>query len=325
MLLSAIQPSNNLHIGNYIGAIDQWLSIEEKTKLFCIADLHSLTVNKPLSVTRKQIIEETIALYLACGLDKPNNYIFVQSQVPEHLELYWLLLCNTPINWLNTNQYLDKVSKLEQESIAIEAGLLNYPVLMASDILLYQTNKVPVGEDQIEHIELCRDIAKRFNNKYGHTFNLPEAVIKAKGNRIMSLVDGTRKMSKSDNDSSRINLLDSPSIIRKKISKCKTDFYMGLVFDSNRPECSNLLTIYMVINSLSKEEVEAQCSNLSWSSFKTLLAESLINYLEPIQSRYKEVVEDKSYIKETLAKGTSFCRSIASKTLDKARNNLLST
>jgi len=322
-VLSGVQPTGNYHLGNYLGAIRNWVEgqSEYENYLF-VADLHAITVpHDP-----KQLAADTytlVALYLACGLDLTHSTIFVQSHVSAHSELTWLLNCITPLNWLQDMiQFKEKAVKQGEN---VSAGLLDYPVLMASDILLYQADKVPVGEDQKQHLELTRDIAARLNHQFGKpeqpVLKLPDPLIPKQGARVMSLADGTRKMSKSDpSDLSRINLLDSPEQIQYKIKRCKTDPIRGLTFDDpERPECNNLLTLYTLLAGKTKEDVAVECQDMGWGQFKPLLADTIIEALKPIQEKYQAVTEDKSYLESVLRDGAEKARAIANQTLSQVK------
>ncbi|MEA5506487.1 tryptophan--tRNA ligase [Halotia wernerae UHCC 0503] len=318
-VLSGVQPTGNLHLGNYFGAIGNWVKgqSEYENYLF-VADLHAITA--PHDPTKLASDTYTLAaLYLACGLDLKHSTIFVQSHVSAHSELTWLLNCITPLNWLQDMiQFKEKAVK-QGENVSV--GLLDYPVLMTSDILLYQADKVPVGEDQKQHLELTRDIAARFNHLFAKSdqpvLKLPDPLIRKEGARVMSLADGTRKMSKSDpSDLSRINLLDSPEQIQYKIKRCKTDPIRGLTFDDpERPECNNLLTLYMLFAGKSKEEVAAECQNMGWGQFKPLLMETMIAALQPIQAQYQAITADKGYLDSVLRDGRVKAQAIANQTL----------
>ncbi|MBH8553456.1 tryptophan--tRNA ligase [Nostocaceae cyanobacterium CENA357] len=318
-VLSGVQPTGNLHLGNYFGAIGNWVKgqSEYENYLF-VADLHAITA--PHDPTKLASDTYTLAaLYLACGLDLQHSTIFVQSHVSAHSELTWLLNCITPLNWLEDMiQFKEKAVK-QGENVSV--GLLDYPVLMTSDILLYQADKVPVGEDQKQHLELTRDIAARFNHLFAKpdqpVLKLPDPLIRKEGARVMSLADGTRKMSKSDpSDLSRINLLDSPEQIQYKIKRCKTDPIRGLTFDDpERPECNNLLTLYMLFAGKSKEEVAAECQDMGWGQFKPLLMETTIAALQPIQEKYQAITEDKGYLDSVLRDGREKAQAIANQTL----------
>ncbi|MBD1897386.1 tryptophan--tRNA ligase [Coleofasciculus sp. FACHB-129] len=317
-VLSGVQPTGNLHLGNYLGAIRNWVEGQSQYEnFFCVVDLHAITAPHDAS-TLAENTYKIAALYLACGIDLEDSSIFVQSHIPAHSELTWLLNCITPLNWLEDMiQFKEKALKQGEN---VNTGLLDYPVLMAADILLYQADKVPVGEDQKQHLELTRDIANRFNYQFCRekpVLKLPEPLIRTEGARVMSLTDGTRKMSKSDpSDMSRINLLDTPEQIQNKIKRCKTDSVRGLTFnDSERPEARNLLTLYMVLSSKTKEEVAAECQDMGWGQFKPLLTETTINALKPIQEKYQAVMDDKGYLESVLRDGRQKAEAIASVTL----------
>ncbi|OKH32818.1 tryptophan--tRNA ligase [[Phormidium ambiguum] IAM M-71] len=317
-VLSGVQPTGNLHLGNYLGAIRNWVEGQsEYDNFFCVVDLHAITVpHDPATLAENTY--KIAALYLACGIDLSYSSIFVQSHLPAHSELTWLLNCITPLNWLQDMiQFKEKAVKQGEN---VNAGLLDYPVLMAADILLYQADKVPVGEDQKQHLELTRDIAVRFNHLFGNgkkVLKLPNPLIRAEGARVMSLTDGTKKMSKSDpSEMSRINLLDSPEEIQKKIKRCKTDPVRGLSFDDpERPESRNLLTLYMLLSGKKKEEVAAECADMGWGQFKPLLTETTINALKPIQDKYNAVMNEKGYLESVLREGKEKAGAIANQTL----------
>ena len=317
-VLSGVQPTGNLHLGNYLGAIRNWVQGQSQYEnFFCVVDLHAITVpHNPATLASDTYT--IAALYLACGIDLQYSSIFVQSHVSAHSELTWLLNCITPLNWLEDMiQFKEKAVKQAEN---VNTGLLDYPVLMAADILLYQADKVPVGEDQKQHLELTRDIAARFNHQFSpkqRVLKLPEPLIRAEGARVMSLTDGTRKMSKSDpSDMSRINLLDSPEAIAKKIKRCKTDLVRGLTFDDpQRPECNNLLTLYMLLSGKTKEEVITECQDMGWGQFKPLLTETTIAALKQIQEKYQAVMDDKGYLESVLRQGRERAEAIANQTL----------
>ncbi len=317
-VLSGIQPTGNLHLGNYLGSIRNWVEHQHNYEnYFCVVDLHAITApHDPATLAANSYT--IAALYLACGISVEHASIFIQSHVPAHSELAWLLNCITPLNWLQDMiQFKEKAIKQGEN---VNVGLLDYPVLMAADILLYQADKVPVGEDQKQHLELTRDIAARFNHQFGKkkpVFKLPDPLIQTDGARVMSLTDGTRKMSKSDpSDLSRINLLDPPDLIQKKIKKCKTDLERGLNFEAiDRPECRNLMTLYMLMSGKPKDAVAAECQDLGWGQFKPLLAEATIEHLRPIQAKYQEVMADKTYLESVLRDGQQQAATIANQTL----------
>ncbi|MGJ3253617.1 MAG: tryptophan--tRNA ligase [Elainellaceae cyanobacterium] len=325
-VLSGIQPTGNLHLGNYLGAIRNWVDGQSQYEnFFCVVDLHAITVPHDPQ-TLAQDTYTIAALYLACGIDLDYANIFVQSHVSAHSELAWLLTCITPLNWLQDMvQFKEKALKQGEN---VGAGLLNYPVLMAADILLYDADKVPVGEDQKQHLELTRDIAARLNYQFGSTdvpvLKLPDPLIRKEGARVMSLTDGTRKMSKSDpSELSRINLLDPPETIQKKFKRCKTDSVRGLEFDNpERPECNNLLALYMLLSNQTKEAVEAECSDMGWGQFKPLLADAAVEALKPIQNKYNDIMSDKGYLESVLRDGRKQAEAIATQTLARVKDAL---
>jgi tryptophanyl-tRNA synthetase len=318
-VLSGVQPTGNLHLGNYLGAIRNWVNGQSQYEnFFCVVDLHAITAPyDPATLAANTY--KIAALYLACGIDLEYSSIFVQSHIPAHSELTWLFNCITPINWLT--DMIQFKEKAVRQGENVNTGLLDYPVLMAADILLYDADVVPVGEDQKQHLELTRDIAVRVNHQFGNpktpVLKLPEPLIRKEGARVMSLTDGTKKMSKSDpSDLSRINLLDSPEEITKKIKRCKTDPIKGLEFDNpERPECNNLLTLYMLLSGKTKEEVAAQCQDMGWGQFKPLLTETMIEALKPVQQKYQAVMEDKGYLESVLREGREKAGAIANATL----------
>ncbi len=307
VLLSGIQPSGNLMIGNYIGAIRNWASLQEEYDcLFVLVDLHAITVRQdPEDLLRR--CYEFIALYLACGLDPVKNTIFVQSHVPAHAELAWILNCYTQIGELNRmTQFKDKAKKHEGN---VNVGLFDYPVLMAADILLYGADLVPVGEDQKQHLELTRDVAIRFNNLYGDVLTVPEPYIPEVGARIMSLQDPTAKMSKSDaNASNYVALLDQPDLIRKKIKRAVTDSGREVRYDESRPGISNLMSINSCITGRSFAELERDYEGKGYGDFKADLAEIVVEFLQPIQERYRDILADEGRLAALLRDGAERAR-----------------
>lgn len=326
-VLSGVQPTGRLTLGNYLGAIKNWVGLQgEYETFYCVVDLHAVTAPHD----KKKLADETLsaaAVYLASGVDPEQSRIFVQSHVKAHSELCWLLNTQTPMNWLERMiQYKEKAVK-QGDNVGV--GLFDYPVLMAADILLYQAGKVPVGEDQRQHLELTRDIARRFNDLYAKKarrddkpFREPEALIVKEGARIMSLQDGRSKMSKSDsNDNSRINLLDPPDLIMKKIKKCKTDSGFERIEwnHPDRPEATNLLNMYSLTSGKSKEEVLSEVEGMQWGQFKPLLGEAVVEHLRPLQATYGELMNDKLYLKEVLRTGAKEAAFVADETLAKAQ------
>ncbi|EOA27224.1 hypothetical protein CARUB_v10023333mg [Capsella rubella] len=315
-VVSGVQPTGSIHLGNYLGAIKNWVALQDTYEtLFFIVDLHAITLPYDAQQLGKAT-RDTAALYLACGIDASKASVFVQSHVSAHSELMWRLCASTPIGWLQKMiQFKEKSRKEGGENAS--AALLIYPDLMAADILLYQADFVPVGEDQKQHLELAREIAQRMNNLYGgrkwkklggrggSLFKIPEPLIPQAGARVMSLTDGLSKMSKSaPSDQSRINLLDSKDLIADKIKRCKTDSFAGLEFDNaERPECNNLLSVYQIVSGKTKEKVKEECKDLSWGTFKPLLADALIEHLSPIQARYQEIIAEPEYLDKVLSEG----------------------
>lgn len=325
-VLSGIQTTGNLHLGNYLGAIRNWVEIQQDyDNYFFFADLHAITVPHDPKVLAENTFR-LAAVYLACGIDLECSTIFVQSHVSAHSELTWLFNCITPLNWLERMiQFKEKAVK-QGENVSV--GLLDYPVLMAADILLYDADVVPVGEDQKQHLELTRDIAVRVNDKFGKkkqpVLKVPESMIRQEGARVMSLTDGTKKMSKSDpSELSRIDLLDPPDAIKRKIKKCKTDPIKGLTFDDpKRPECHNLLSLYQILSNQTKAEVAAECQDMGWGQFKPLLTETTIEALKPIQDKYSELMDNRDYLDSVLRDGAEKAGAVANQTLTRVKNAL---
>jgi tryptophanyl-tRNA synthetase len=317
-IFSGIQPSGTITLGNYIGALTQFIELQnEYNCYFCIVDQHAITVPQDRLVLRKNI-RSLAALYLAVGIDPEKVTLFIQSEVPAHAQAGWMLQCVAYIGELERmTQFKDKSTGKE----AVVAGLLTYPPLMAADILLYSTNLVPVGEDQKQHLELTRDLAERFNKKYNDIFTIPEVRIPTVGARIMSLQDPTKKMSKSDpNQKAFISLLDDPKQIEKKIKSAVTDSEGIVKFDKeNRPGISNLISIYSIISKKTISEIEEQYDGKGYGVFKADLAQVLIEEFEPIQKRYHELMES-TYLDEVLDKGADKANFVANKMLRKMEN-----
>ena len=327
-VLSGVQPTGALHLGNWLGAIRNWVDLQESHEtFFCVVDLHAITVpHDP-----KRLAEDTLttaALYLACGIDPQRATVFVQSQVSAHSELCWLLNCVTPLNWLERMiQFKEKALK---QGDNVSVGLLDYPVLMAADILLYDADRVPVGEDQKQHLELARDIAQqRINARYAPDpehpiLKVPEPLILKEGARVMSLTDGSAKMSKSDpNEGSRITLLDPPELITRKIKRAKTDPVMGLEFGNpERPEADNLLGLYALLSGVGRERAAAECASMGWGGFKPLLAEATVEALRPVQQRYAELRSDPASLEAVLRDGRERAAAVAEATLQRVRSAL---
>lgn len=316
---SGIQPTGDIHIGNYLAAVRHWAAMQDSyDNIFCIVDLHAITVPQDPKVLKAKI-REVSGLLFAAGIDPQRSIVFTQSHISAHSELAWLLNCFIPMGWLQRmTQFKDKAQN-EQVSV----GLFDYPALMAADILLYNTDVVPVGEDQKQHVELTRDTAQRFNSIYGETFKLPEPLIPDVGARIMGLDDPTNKMSKSeDNPGHAINLLDPPNTIRAKIMKATTDSLRDIRFDENRPGINNLLTIYRLFTSRANEEIESEFEGKGYGDFKKALAEVVIEGLRPLQDRYRELSAEPGLIDSLLAEGAAKARPLAEKTMAEVKSRI---
>lgn len=313
VVFSGIQPSGTLHIGNYLGAIKQWVELQtDHTAYYCIVDLHAITVPYEARSLPDYILNAT-ALYLAAGLDPEKNVIFVQSHVSAHAELAWLLATQTPFGELSRmTQFKDKSAKQNEQTTL---GLFAYPVLMAADILLYQTQIVPVGEDQTQHVELARDIAQRFNNKFGQTFVAPKAQVNKNTARIMSLSDPTKKMSKSDTPKSYVAILDESESVRQKIMGAVTETEPVISFAQSGPAVKNLLTIYQAFSEQEPAGIEEQFTGKGYKEFKEALAELVIEKLKPLQRRYKEARDDEEKLRRILNNGAERASLAANKTL----------
>lgn len=324
-IFSGVAPSGTIHIGNYLGAIKNWVKLQDEYRsIFCIVDLHALTTPQDPEKLRRKILEVAM-LYLAAGIDPKKSIIFIQSHVSSHAELSWILNTLTPLGELERmTQYKDKRQATSDKKHGAMAGLLNYPTLMAADILLYQTNKVPVGEDQKQHIELARSLAERFNNRFGQTFTIPEALIEKSGARIMGLDDPSKKMSKSaQNPENYIALLDSPDDIHKKIKIAVTDSGKEIVFDpKNKPAISNLLQIFGLFTGASTNELEKKYSGQGYAEFKKDLAEVVINGLKPIQEKYRELKKNPEAVMKILEEGAEKAQAISLKTLKNVKEKI---
>jgi tryptophanyl-tRNA synthetase len=328
-IFSGIQPSGNLHIGNYIGAISQWIKMQENSDaFFCIVDLHAITVPQDPKILKEKILE-VAALYLACGIDPKKAHLFIQSENPDHPYLAWLLNCITPFGQLQRmTQFKDKSRKseslldfknivrreFEKESIS-SVGLFDYPVLMASDILLYQADEVPVGEDQKQHVELTRDLAEKFNKKFGETFKIPVPVIQKETARIMSLQNPASKMSKSDKDPlGTINLLDSEGQIREKVKKAVTDSGSSISLDPSKA-INNLVMIYSIFKNQAFDKSFVELQGKSYGEFKTILADLLVLKLSKIKKEYEKFRSDEKGLRQILDEGRDYAKAKSSQTL----------
>jgi len=312
-IFSGAQPTGNIHLGNYLGALRNWVTLQhEYESFFCIVNLHAITTwQDPALLAEKT--RELARIYLGVGIDPAVSTVFIQSDVAEHAELTWVLNCIARMSELERmTQYKDKARK-QMENVGV--GMFDYPVLMASDILLYQTDLVPVGEDQKQHLELTRDLALRFNRDYGETFRVPEPYIPKLGARIMSLSDPTKKMSKSDDDvSGSVMLLDEPDTIQKKFKRAVTDSGTDIRFDKSRPAITNLLTIFQLLTDRSPEEIESHFADKGYSQLKQQLADATIEFLRPLQERVRAI--DEGELTSILDQGREKARGIARPTLD---------
>lgn len=314
--LSLIQPTSVPTLGNYLGAMKGWASFQnEFDTIYGVADLHSITVRQDPQKLRKQT-NELFAMLLALGLDPEKGIVFIQSQVPAHSQLAWILNCYTQFGELSRmTQFKDKSA---QHSDNINAGLFTYPCLMAADILLYKADIVPVGADQKQHLEITRDIAERFNGIYGNVFTVPEAYIPKSGARVMSLQDPTRKMSKSDpNPKGTIYLTDAPETIMKKFKSAVTDSEMCVRYADGKDGINNLMTIYSAVTGRNFDEIETEFAGKGYGDFKKAVGEAVVAELEPVQKRFSELMADKAYLKECQQKGAQRAMAVSSRTLEK--------
>jgi tryptophanyl-tRNA synthetase len=312
-VFSGIQPSGTPTLGNYIGAIRHWVAEQDiYDNIYCVVDLHAITVPQVPAELRFNT-RQLYALLIAAGLDPARSAIFVQSHMHEHAELAWVLDSITPMGWLNRMTQFKTKAGADRE--VANAGLYTYPVLMAADILIYQADGVPVGEDQKQHVELARDIANSFNSRFGETFVEPRPIIRTVGARIMSLDDPTKKMSKSGSDNSYISLIDEPSAIRKKVARATTDSERTIVFDEKRQGIFNLLTIYQSLTGQDQDAIEAEFAGKGYKEFKAALTDVLVATLEPIQQRYKVLMDDPTGLDTLMAEGAAKVRPLARATL----------
>jgi tryptophanyl-tRNA synthetase len=319
-VFSGMQPTGNLHIGNYLGALKNWVRIQADYEcIFCIVDLHAVTAYQDPAELRAKI-GEIAALYLAAGIDSKLCSIMVQSTVPAHCELAWMLTCVTPVGWLERmTQYKAKAAK--QESIG--DGILQYPVLMAADILLYQAGIVPVGEDQAQHLELTRDIAQRFNSLYGDTFVVPSTSLPSVGARVMGLDDPTQKMSKSTTSAGHaVALLDPPDKIKKLIMRATTDSNPHVDFDTAGPGVLNLLSIYQAFDGATDDQMKTKFAGKRYGDLKKQVAEMVIAHLEPFQQRYREITADRAYLESILRDGADRVAPIANDTVQTVKQRM---
>ena len=317
-VLSGVQPSGNLHIGNYLGALKNWAEIQaDYESFFCIVDLHAVTVYQEPAELRKKILE-TAALFIACGIDPKQSAIFVQSSVHAHAELAWLLTCVTPVGWL---QRMTQFKAKSEAQDTIGDGLLQYPVLMAADILIYDAAIVPVGDDQAQHLELTRDIAQRFNSLYTETFVMPATYLPAVGARIMGLDEPDKKMSKSAAGSGHaIGLLDPPEVARKKVMRATTDSNPAVRFEDIGPGVANLLAIFQAFSDWPGDRMRNHFDGLRYGDLKKQVAEMVVSKLEPIQRRYRKITAEPGYLDTVLKDGAERASAIADKTVVRAKH-----
>ena len=316
-VLSCIQPSGMLTLGNYLGALKNWIKMQDEFDCtFAVADLHAITVRQEPAKLKQQILS-TYALLLALGLDPEKNTVFIQSHVPEHTALSWFLSCNTQFGEMSRmTQFKDKSAKHPEN---INVGLFSYPVLMAADILLYNPDFVPVGADQKQHLEIARDIAVRFNNKYGDVFTIPEPYIPKTGARVMSLQDPSKKMSKSDeNPNAWVAILDDRDTIIRKFKRAVTDSDSVVKMSDDKPGISNLITIYSAVTGKTVEEIEKEFEGKGYGDFKLAVGEAVADELAPIKARYEEIIKDKKALEELYREGSRKAERIARKTYFKA-------
>ena len=314
-IFSGIQPSGELTLGSYMGAIKNWVALQDEYEcLYCIVDMHAITVRQEPALLRKRSVNQ-LAQYIACGLDPKKNIMFIQSHVPQHAELGWVLGCYTQFGELSRMTQFKAKSKQHADNIT--SGLFTYPVLMAADILLYQADLVPVGEDQKQHVELTRDIAQRFNGVYSETFTLPEPFIPKMGARVMSLGDPANKMSKSDPDGC-VFLMDKPEDIMRKFKRAVTDCETAVKFDKvNKAGISNLLTIYCTATGKTIEEAEAEFAGQGYGIFKPAVGEAVVELLRPIREESERMIADKAYLESVYKEGAQHAQYLANKTLSK--------
>ena len=314
-IFSGIQPSGELTLGSYMGAIKNWVALQDEYDcLYCIVDMHAITVRQvPADLRRRSVAQ--LAQYIACGLDPEKNIMFIQSHVPQHAELSWVLGCYTQFGELSRmTQFKHKARKHADN---VTAGRFTYPVLMAADILLYQADLVPVGDDQRQHVELCRDIANRFNNYFPDTFTIPEAFVPKMGARVMSLGQPENKMSKSEPDGC-VFLMDKPEDIMRKFKRAVTDCETAVRYDlENKPGISNLLTIYCAATGKTMAEAEAEFEGQGYGIFKPAVGEAVVELLRPIQAEASRLMADKAYLEEIYAQGAARAQALANRTIRK--------
>lgn len=319
--LSLIQPSGTITLGNYLGAIRNWVKMQDEFNcIFALADLHTITVRQEPAKMRKNIID-AYASILACGIDVEKTLFFIQSHVHTHAEMAWILNCYTQFGELSRmTQFKDKSAKHADN---INAGLFTYPSLMAADILLYQADCVPVGADQMQHLELARDIANRFNGLYPNVFKVPEAYIPKAGARVMSLQDPTRKMSKSDeNVNGCVHLLDPPEVIMKKFKRAVTDSDACVRYGEGKDGINNLMDIYGAVTGLTHEQIEKDFDGKGYGDFKTAVGEAVVEALRPVKNEYERLIADKAYLESCYKRADEIALKLSSRTLAKAKKKI---
>lgn len=321
VILSATQPSGKITLGNYLGALRNWVQLQDDyNALYCVADLHAITVRQNPADLRRQTLE-LYAQFIACGLDPEKSIIFIQSQVPQHAELAWVLNCYTMYGELGRmTQFKDK-SAVHADNV--NAGLFTYPSLMAADILLYQADLVPVGEDQKQHVELTRNIAQRFNSVYGDVFTMPEAYIPKVAARVMSLSEPDKKMSKSNpNENSYVLVMDKPEVIMRKFKRAVTDSEGGIYRSPDKPGVTNLIEIYAAVTGKSMEQVEQEFAGQGYGVFKPAVGEAVVETLRPIREETERLLADKGYLESLYRQGAEKAASIANRTLRKVHKKV---
>lgn len=321
IVFSAIQPSGTITLGNYLGAVKNWVKMQEEFDcIYALADLHTITVRQEPAAFRKNILD-AYASILACGIDTDRSLFFIQSHVETHAQLAWLLNCYTQFGELSRmTQFKDKSARHADN---VNAGLFTYPALMAADILLYKADMVPVGADQKQHLELTRNIAERFNGLYGNVFKVPEPYIPQHGARVMSLQDPSKKMSKSDeNVNACVTLMDSPETIMKKFKRAVTDSEAKVCYAEGKDGINNLMGIYSTITGKSFEQIEQEFDGKGYGDFKTAVGEAVVEELRPIRERYEKYIADKSYLQDCYRKADEIAQKISQRTLDKAMKKI---
>lgn len=321
IVFSGIQPSGDISLGNYIGALKNWVEIQHDYHcLYCVVDMHAITVRQDPKKLREQSLA-VLALLIACGLDPKENIMYIQSMVPQHAELAWVLNCYTMFGELSRmTQFKDKSQKHADN---VNAGLFDYPVLMAADILLYQANLVPIGNDQKQHLELARNIAERFNGIYGNTFAVPDGYIPKVGGRIMSLAEPEKKMSKSDpNPNALILMLDEPDVIMRKFKRAVTDSEAQVVYREGKHGINNLMTIYSIATGKSFSEIEAEFEGKGYGDFKPAVGEAVIEMLRPIREKTNELLKEKDYLMGICSENAERAAALAERTMKKVRKKV---